>query len=183
MHKPALSAEAAKEKLKAGNAAFLGASRNPGDISPSVRERTCREGQCPYAVVVACSDSRVTPESIFSSGIGELFVIRVAGNVLDRHQIGSVEYAVSHLGCRLVVVLGHTHCGAVAAALQNDADGFIRTITDEIRLAAGDTTDPDEACRRNVVHGVARLREVLSDPDVQVCGAIYDIADGTVRFL
>ncbi len=183
MYKPFFSAPEALEKLRAGNRAFLGASSNPGDVSPSVREKTCREGQRPYAVILACSDSRVLPESIFSAGIGELFVIRVAGNVLDHHQIGSVEYAVSHLGCRLVVVLGHTHCGAVAAALQNEADGFVRTITDEIRLAVGDTTDPDEACRRNVVCGVTRLRTVLTNPDVQVLGAIYDIKDGAVRFL
>ena len=85
-----ISARSALEKLKRGNAAYLSAKSPIGDISPSVRKKTCDEGQKPYAVVITCSDSRVIPESIFSAGIGELFVIRVAGNVMDRTQLGSV---------------------------------------------------------------------------------------------
>lgn len=83
-------------------------------------------------MVVACSDSRVIPESIFSAGIGDLFVVRVAGNVIDNHQLGTIEYAVEHLGCNLVLVLGHTLCGAVGAA-SGYSGGFVKFITDEIR--------------------------------------------------
>ena len=94
---------------------------------------TWTKGQSPYAIIVTCSDSRVIPENIFSAGIGELFVIRLAGNIIDDHQLGSIEYAAGHLGCRLVVVLGHTHCGAVDAAINSEPAGYIRCITDEIK--------------------------------------------------
>ena len=81
------------------------------------------------------------PETIFSAGLGELFVIRVAGNVIDDPQLGSIEYAAGHLGSPVVVVLGHTHCGAVDAAINSDPEGYIKFITDEIKLAIGDETD------------------------------------------
>ena len=88
-----LSAEEALSKLKQGNEKYLNAATGTGDISKEIRKDTCENGQYPYAVVVTCSDSRVIPESIFSAGIGELFVIRVAGNVINDFQLGSVEYA------------------------------------------------------------------------------------------
>ena len=84
MHKENLSAAEALAKLKEGNQRYLEAETNPGNVSPKIRQLTCDEGQSPYAIVVTCSDSRVIPESIFSAGIGELFVIRVAGNVMDK---------------------------------------------------------------------------------------------------
>lgn len=96
MHNQGMPAEKALEKLKEGNRTYLNAASNPGDISVGIREKTCAEGQFPYAIVVTCSDSRVIPESIFSAGIGEIFTIRVAGNVMDNHQLGSVDYAA---GC------------------------------------------------------------------------------------
>ena len=138
------------ERLRAGNARYLNAAAPCGDISPALREQTARKGQTPYAIVICCSDSRVLPESIFSAGIGELFVIRVAGNVLDRHQLGSIEYAAAHLGCKLILVLGHTGCGAVGAALAGGGEGYIQYITDEILLAVGEERDPDRACVLNV---------------------------------
>lgn len=101
---------------------------------------TSKNGQKPYAVIVSCSDSRVIPECIFSAGIGDLFVIRVAGNVIDKYQLGSIEYAAEHLCCKLVVVLGHTQCGAVGAA-KGKCGGFVGFITDEIRRAVGTETD------------------------------------------
>ena len=107
MQKENLSAEEALQKLKDGNQRYLTAEANPGDVSPKIRQYTCENGQSPYAIVITCSDSRVIPESIFCAGIGELFIIRVAGNVMDKHQLGSVEYAADHLGTNLVVVLGH----------------------------------------------------------------------------
>ena len=134
-HVKGLSAEEALLKLQQGNEKYLNASVNPGDVSPAIRKDTCENGQFPYAVVITCSDSRVIPESIFSAGIGELFTIRVAGNVVKDFEPGSVEYAVDHLGSNLVVVLGHTNCGVVGAAIGGGAEGFIKTSTDEIKEA------------------------------------------------
>lgn len=188
MHKENLSASEALQKLKEGNSRYLAAVSNPGDISPAIRQKTCDEGQSPYAIVVTCSDSRVIPESIFSAGIGELFVIRVAGNVMDKHQLGSVEYAAGHLGSKLVVVLGHEHCGAVGAALQGGADGFVKSITDEIRMAIGEEKDEDRACCLNVKRAVSIIKDSLGvkDDDAdgpKVCGAFYRIGSGEVEFL
>lgn len=146
-----------------------------------------RDGQKPYAIVVACSDSRVIPEEIFHAESGDLFVIRVAGNVLDRHQLGSIEYAAAHLGTPLIVVLGHTGCGAVAAALHGESDGFIRFITDEILEAIGETRDPGEACRRNVRHAMDRIeREFSVHPEIReplIRGAVFDLESGEVSWL
>ncbi len=181
-----LSAAEAMEKLKAGNQRYLEAASNPGDVSPQIRQKTCDEGQSPYAIVIACSDSRVIPESIFTAGIGELFTIRVAGNVMDHHQLGSVEYAADHLGCNLVVVLGHTHCGAVGATISSDPSGFVKYITDEIRKAIGDEKDEYKASCLNVERSVSRIKEELklTDADkLKVCGAVYHIDSGRVEFM
>lgn len=147
----------------------------------TLRIKLATEGQHPYAVVVCCSDSRVIPERIFDASLGELFVIRVAGNVLDRHQIGSIEYATGHLGCKLVIMLGHTGCGAVAAALEGHADSYVSYIVDDIRKAIGNVRDPYEACRLNVIHGVEILKRELEG--VEIRGAVYDILTGEVRWL
>ncbi len=186
MQKGNLSAAEALQKLKEGNQRYLTAMTNPGDVSPKIRQKTCDEGQSPYAIIVTCSDSRVIPESIFSAGIGELFVIRVAGNVMDKHQLGSIEYAAGHLGSKLVVVLGHEHCGAVGAAMQGEPDGFVKYITDEIRKAIGDEKDEYRACCLNVENGVSVIKESLGiseDDDLKVCGAFYHIGSGEVEFL
>ena len=95
---------------------------------------------------------------IFDAAFGDLFVIRVAGNVLDNHQLGSIEYAVEHLHCGHIVVLGHTGCGAVTAALAGCDERFIRYITDDIQKAIGDEKDPYKACCMNIEHAVARLK-------------------------
>ena len=154
-----LSAAEALAKLKEGNKRYLSASSNPGDVSPQIRQYTCENGQSPYATVITCSDSRVIPEAVFSAGIGELFTIRVAGNVMDHHQLGSVEYAADHLGTKLVVVLGHTNCGAVGAAVHHDPSGFVKYITDEIRKAIGDEKDEYKACCLNVERRVNKKRK------------------------
>ena len=124
-----ISANEAINRLKEGNKKYLTEKTGSGDISPAVRLRTFQNGQQPYAIVIACSDSRVIPESIFCAGIGELFTIRLAGNVIDDHQLGSIEYAVEHLETNVVVVVGHTGCGAVDAAIHHNPSGFIKYIT------------------------------------------------------
>lgn len=171
----------ALERLKEG------ALGNPARGNAARRERTAREGQHPYAIVICCSDSRVIPEQIFHADVGDLFVIRVAGNVLDRHALGSIEYAAEHLGCGLVLMLGHTGCGAVAATIEGHAGGYVSFITDEIRAAIGMETDPAVACKLNVAHGMERIREAFAaNPafkTVEVVGAVYDIASGAVEWL
>ncbi|MDE5667303.1 MAG: carbonic anhydrase [Clostridia bacterium] len=176
-----MSAGAALERLKAGNSVYLNARTGSGDVSPELRAVTSRNGQKPYAVIIACSDSRVIPEYIFSAGIGELFVIRVAGNVIDNHQLGSIEYATEHLGCKLVVVLGHTQCGAVGACLKQNG-GFVRFITDEIRRAVGDETDAVKASILNVKQSVAKIRKLINGDGLQVVGALYRTDSGKVEF-
>ncbi|MDO4183160.1 MAG: carbonic anhydrase [Coriobacteriia bacterium] len=183
-----MPAAQALAKLQQGNLAYMTARTCPGDISPEARSRTCNHGQQPYAIVIACSDSRVIPEAIFSAGIGELFVIRVAGNVIDDHQLGSIEYAAGHLGCNLVVVLGHTHCGAVNAAVNHDPEGYVKFITDEIKRAVGEETDEHAASRLNAQHSAAVIESSLQiqheeELGLQVAAAIYDIESGAVEFL
>ncbi len=183
-----ISAKEAIGKLKEGNARYLSEETGSGDISPAVRLRTSKKGQQPYAIVIACSDSRVIPESIFAAGIGELFVIRLAGNVIDKHQLGSIEYAVEHLGTNLVLVLGHTGCGAVDSAIHHDPSGFIKSITDEILAAIGDEKDPYRASCLNVAHSVRKISKALDidhlrhGKDPAVVGAMYHIDDGHVEF-
>ena len=181
------TAEEALKKLKDGNARYLTAKQSEGDISAALRAKTCAEGQTPYAIVVTCSDSRVIPESIFSAGIGDIFVIRVAGNVIDNHQLGSVEYAAEHLGSPLVVVMGHSHCGAVGAAISDDPAGYIKFITDEIKKAIGQEKDDYSACCLNVKNSVKVIKDSLKiqdgDHGLQVCGAVYHLEDGRVEFL
>ena len=182
-----VSADEAVEKLKLGNEKYLQSRTSSGDISPEARRETCENGQKPYAVIVTCSDSRVIPESIFSAGIGELFVIRVAGNVMDDHQLGSIEYAVEHLGIRLVAVLGHDHCGAVDAAINHDPEGYIKFITDEIKLAIGDEQDDYKACCLNVKRSAAVIESSFEihreqQHGLKVIGALYRLADGRVEF-
>lgn len=169
-------------RLKEGNAAYLNARTGCGDVSPEIRLHTVKSGQKPYAVIIACSDSRVIPEYIFSAGIGDLFVIRVAGNVIDNNQLGSIEYAVGHLGCKLAVVLGHTFCGAVGASMQPNG-GFVKFITDEIRLAVGAEKDGFRASVLNAKHSVAKIKELMHYIDgLQIVGAIYDTESGKVEF-
>lgn len=181
--------EQALRRLEAGNQAYLAAETGAGDISPAKRLHTLRHGQEPYAIVVTCSDSRVIPESIFSAGIGDLFVIRVAGNVIDDHQLGSIEYAAGHLGCKLILVLGHTHCGAVDAAINSDPEGYIKFITDEIKTAIGEEQDDYKACCLNVGHSMdiiehsLQIHSLEEHEGLRVIGAVYRIDSGKVDFL
>lgn len=176
-----IGALSALERLKNGNAKYINSAKCVGDISPETRRYTVEHGQKPYAVIVSCSDSRVIPEGIFSAGIGELFVIRVAGNVIDNIQLGSIEYAVEHLGCRLVVVLGHTGCGAVGAALKQNG-GYVKFITDEIRRSLGVETDGVKASILNVKQSVSKIENAVKADGLMVAGALYHTESGIVDF-
>ena len=182
MVKDILDSVSALERLREGNKIYINSEIGVGDISPEKRLDTFKNGQKPWAVIVSCSDSRVIPEAIFSAGIGDLFVIRVAGNVVDNIQLGSVEYAVEHLGCKLVVVLGHTCCGAVSAAL-GDNCGYVKNITDEIKRAIGAESDTVKASILNVKQSVNKIKEILPKMDnVLVTGALYHTDSGIVDF-
>ena len=188
-HEMTISGAEALAKLKSGNAQYLTAERHTGKISPKLRALMALHGQQPYAIIISCSDSRVIPEAVFSAGLGELFVIRLAGNVIDDHQLGSIEYAAGHLGAPLIVVMGHTHCGAVDAAIRHDPEGFIKYITDDIKEAIGAEKDPYRAACLNVRHCVQKIedsleiRSIEQEEGLRVIGAMYHLEDGRVEFL
>jgi carbonic anhydrase len=200
--KTALTGAQALARLKAGNAAFVADKPAASDIS-AARRLALTEGQQPFATIVCCSDSRVGPEQLFSSGLGELFVVRSAGNTLDIAGSGSVEYSVGQLGVPLIVVLGHEKCGAVGAAVDlvmNDAP-FTGSIGDMIQpiipavLTARRTKSDDDLVERsieqNVIRVVERLKRysepVLLEPQragkLLIVGAVYSLKSGAVRWL
>ena len=128
-------------------------------------------------------------ESIFNAGIGEIFTIRVAGNVITETQLGSIEYAAGHLGSKVILVLGHTNCGAVGAATAGGGHGYVKYLTDEIKAAIGDEKDDYKACGLNVKNGVDKIvkaltgNEEINMDETDIIGAIYDIEDGHVDWL
>ncbi len=205
-HGPAtdLTPQGALDLLKQGNADFVNDVPSQAPVS---RERRLEiaQGQTPFAVLVGCSDSRVSPEILFERGLGELFIVRNAGNVLDTAAMGSVEYAVGNLGVPLVLVLGHERCGAVGAALSVVGEnatfpGSIGHMVDPIlpaaikaRAEAGAEVPEEQvfeaAVRENVARVVGELRtasSVLAGPlaegRVMVVGAYYDLDEGRVDF-
>jgi carbonic anhydrase len=185
------------EELLEGNCRFVsGAAIHPQQTARSRQE--VAGGQHPKAIVVGCSDSRVPPEIVFDQGLGDLFVVRAAGNVLDDHAIGSIEYAVEHLHVPLIVVLGHTRCGAVTAAAEaGEASGRIAHIVEAIRPAIEEArreAPPQDVVEAaiciNVRRTVDRLRQ--SEPilarlaqagELALLGASYDLETGKVWLL
>lgn len=174
--------EEARERLVEGNKRYVAARSVSIDASEKILEAEVL-GQDPYAIIITCSDSRVIPQAIFSTGIGELFVIRIAGNVVDDHCLGSIEYANKHLGTGLAVVLGHDHCGAVDSALHHHNEGYIKCITDEILRAVGDEKDEEKACLLNIENSCRVIKEKLAGSELTVIGAVYRLESGQVEFL
>lgn len=196
-----ISAADALQRLRDGNRRFVNAEGSNVESLSEARRAELVAGQTPFAVILACSDSRVPVELIFDQGLGDLFVIRVAGNIVAPSQVGSIEYAVSQLGSRLVVVLGHSNCGAVDATLaelareQEHRSPNLQSIVDRIRPAVEPLLNgPDgvtlpKAVLANVRHSVEQLRhgsEILENlidkDDLTVVGAKYWIETGEVRF-
>jgi carbonic anhydrase len=179
------------EELLEGNRRFFEGNRiHPHESAE--RRREVAGGQHPAAVLLTCSDSRVPPEILFDRGLGDLFVVRTAGNVVDDSVLGSIEYAVVHLGVRLIVVLGHSNCGAVGAALAKaEAKGHLNFVTmalhaavDEVRHIEGDIYDL--ASRRNVELTVAALKssEPILAPlnsELEIVGCYYDLDSGRIQ--
>lgn len=183
-----ISPDEALCKLKEGNRVYVEALDHKRDLSPARIQELFENGQQPFATVIACADSRVVPEHIFMAGLGELFVIRVAGNVVGPIELASAVYACEHLHSRLLLVLGHTHCGAIKATL-NGEEGSVAAITEVIADAIAGTSDPYEASVRNTQAAIAALRasEELADLErknhLKICGAIYHTHCGVVDFL
>ena len=197
---PSLTPEQVLSQLKMGNAAFLQGRTIAPDVKGQRRLEIAR-AQYPIAVLVSCSDSRVPPEVLFGKGLGELFIIRNAGNTIDTTAMGSLEYAVAELNVPLVVVMGHERCGAVAAAVSVVEKGatfpgsigrmvepIVPAVLDARRQGATDLLDA--SVRNNVRRTVGRLRD-FSEPMVlerirsgklRVVGARYDLDDGRVDF-
>lgn len=200
--KPAMTPDQALAKLIDGNRRFVADERPVADISTK-RRLEIAKSQAPFAVLVGCADSRVGPEHLFGGGLGELFIVRTAGNYVDDAGYGSIAYAVAALGTPLIVVLGHERCGAVDAAtklvtsnsqLPPSLTRMVKPILPAVidaRANLGTKTDlVDHAVHMNVRHVVRGLREtsdpILAEPvkagKVKVVGAYYDLDTGAVDF-
>ena len=187
-----IDAASALAKLQAGNSRFVSASKSAPKPTRARRVETA-QSQHPFAIIVGCSDSRTPPEIIFDQNLGDLFVVRTAGEVVDDFALGSIEYAVQHLGARLIVICGHARCGAVKAALDGgDLPGHVGAITREIAPAAesvrGRPGDPlVNAIKSNVDRVAKQIREKASlgalASSVRVMEAYYDFDSGKVEWL
>jgi len=198
---PGVSADEAMRVLKAGNARYVEAKLQHPHQDQARRAMTAAQGQHPLATVLTCSDSRVPAEIIFDQGIGDLFVVRVAGNVAATDEIGSSEYAVDHLAAPLVVVLGHSQCGAVTALVDDtrlppniaNLVAPIKPAVDKAReanpQAAKDVllkaaiTDNVWQAMEDMLRQSPIIREKVRDNQVQVVGALYDLDSGQVQWL
>ncbi len=184
------------KKLVGGNRRFIeGKSIRPRQDAKTIK--LLENGQQPFATIVGCSDSRVPNEMVFDQGLGDLFIIRTAGQVSAAASYGSMEFAILKLKTKLIVVLGHTECGAVAAAVQRpeDVPGHIVTLINEIKPSVAKCShlpgDPvNNAVRQNVIDQVANLRDLepilhkkYMNGEILIVGAVYDIHTGKVEFL
>jgi carbonic anhydrase len=200
-----IPAREALERLREGNRRFVAGIREPDAFVEKTRRPALAAGQEPFAIILGCSDSRVPAEIVFDQGLGDLFVIRVAGNIVAPSQIGSVEFAAARFGTRLVVVLGHSSCGAVLATLEElrrpsqDQSRNLRSIVDRIRpsveplLGSGAGRGPEalvrEAVRANIRvsanhlrHGSEILEQLIQRDGLVVVGAEYSLETGEVEF-
>src|SRR5213594_2971680 len=200
-----ISARDALERLEEGNRRFVSDNRNGDTLTSQARRNELAAGQEPFAIILGCSDSRVPAEIVFDQGLGDLFVIRVAGNIVASSQIGSVEFAAERFGTPLVVVLGHSRCGAVLATLEElrrpreKQSRNLRSIVDRIRpsvegLLATELRHDSEALVRHAVranirasanqvrHGSEVLEELIEKGRVRIVGAEYSLETGFVDF-
>jgi carbonic anhydrase len=186
------------DKLKAGNEKFVsGHSVHPHETLNRIRE--LKKGQNPFVVLVSCSDSRVPPELIFDQGLGDVFSIRTAGNIIGDYELGSIEYAVEHLHCKLIVVLGHENCGAIQAyATSGDEkhDDHIQSLVNYIASEEEEKNIPDSLrsnidilVKANITHGVNFLKSstpvlkpLVDNNEIKIIGAYYDLDSGKVLF-
>jgi len=197
-----VTAEEALQKLMEGNKRFIANQGSACKASDTTRRESLAKGQKPYAIILSCSDSRVPPEIIFDKQLGEIFVIRVAGNIPDSIVLGSIEYAAEHIGSPLIMVLGHERCGAVTAAVQakGDVEGNIGAIVKVIAPAAtlakkeakgkSDAEIVEAASNANVKLVAQTIAEkspvvahLVKEGKIKIVAAKYDLDDGTVSLL
>ncbi len=192
-----VSPDEALKRLLEGNARFVsGHLTHAGPEQIAEARGTGSKGQAPFAVIVGCSDSRVGPEIIFDQGIGDLFVVRTAGEVVDSAALGSIEYAVAHLGSALVVVLGHERCGAVAAAVAGAKEpghiaALLAAIEPAVKQTKGQSGDPVENAVRAQALDVAKqlqeakpiLAERVQSGKIRIVAARYDLLSGKIDLL
>ena len=192
-----IGADEALSRLLSGDKRFVaGKSSEPTGPALIERRHALAKEQKPFAVVVGCSDSRVPPELVFDVSLGDIFVIRTAGEVVDEVGLGSIEYAVEHLGTRLVVILGHQHCGAVTAAVAGatetgDIPYVLRAISPAIAETKGQPGDPIEnAIRANARNIAKRLQSAgpiitprVQSGEVKIVAAYYSLDTGQVQLL
>ena len=186
-----MDAKSALSELKNGNARFLEGKpqRNNQDSS---RVESLTGGQAPWAIVLSCADSRVVPEIAFDTGLGELFVIRVAGNVANKSTIASIEYAVAHLGTKLIVVMGHESCGAVGAAIANGGgsdslDHLLAEIKPAIAKTQSDDVNTVVKCNAKIsAENLKSRSEIISNAvandGVEIVSSFYNLSNGAVDF-
>ena len=180
-----IDSKQALDLLKAGNARFITGALTPKDNYAELREQL-NKGQHPFAVVLCCSDSRVAPEIIFDQKLGDLFVIRNAGNIVDEEVLGSIEYAVEHLETPLVVVMGHAACGAVTATYHGgDLPGHIAVLAKRIKPSLDTDCCIDDNARRHAQRMAQLIEEdeIVHHVGAKVIAAFYDIQSGKVEWL
>jgi len=182
-----IPANEALEALETGNQRFVNDTlENPRTGLDRRGELT--EGQAPFAVILSCADSRVIPEVTFDQGLGDLFVVRVAGNVANTSSLASIEYAVAHLGTKLIVVLGHEKCGAIQAALGGDSHGYnLDMLIAHMKPAVTAQNDWAEAVKENARLNAHELRDrssiIAKSEGLEIRPAYYELETGKVEFL
>jgi carbonic anhydrase len=210
---PSVSPDEALQKLMDGNKQYVENKLTIKSRSETPSRMALANSQHPYAIILSCSDSRVPPEIIFNKGLGEIFVVRVAGNVADPVALGSIEYAAEHLGAPLIMVLGHERCGAVKAAVESigkstgskNIDAIVKIIDTSIPTATKDckACKGDRKCARNKTNEFvecladanaeriaadltkqsAILKHLAAEKKIKIVAAKYDLDDGTVKLL
>lgn len=184
-----MDGQTALEKIKEGNKNYVSGNLTHPNTSNERRDGLTG-GQSPFAIILSCADSRVVPELIFDQGMGDLFVIRVAGNVANASSIASIEYAVANLGTRLIVVMGHESCGAVTAAIQDvkaspSLDHLLGQIKESVETSG--SNELAEVVKQNAKINAQRLldnSEILSGTaDLKIVSAYYNLSNGAVDFI
>ena len=180
-----MDSQQALDLLKSGNARFVSGALTPKDDYATLREKLSA-GQHPFAVVLCCSDSRIAPEIIFDQKLGDLFVIRNAGNIVDEEVLGSIEYAVEHLESSLVVVMGHAACGAVTATYHGgNLPGHIIDLAKRIKPSIDTSCCIDDNARRHAQRMAQLIEEdeIVHHVGAKVVAAFYDLRSGKVEWL
>ena len=165
--------------LKLGNKEFLSRLENDKDLKD--RRDELVKGQHPEVLVITCSDSRVVPEFIFNCSLGDIFVTRTAGNVINEGELATVEYAIEHLKVKRIVVLGHTHCGAVHATMKNEKGRYLDPILNRIRKNIGDISDEYLASKENAFKEANYIKEKFPQYEGIIESMIYDIEESTIQ--